>query len=431
MLRLGVDLHDLLAQLPQDVLIPQLKTHLPHSRCVERAGDEKPCISTFIGYRRELFRPCPPPHGDTPSSSGRSQTPPRSNPRQVTRSSPRGARTHSGRCARAAAAILGSRRQPVCHRCRAASAVMRPSPTYAMHLAASIVRGDACKGDRPRRGLAVERPPAVDESGRWVLAEFEIGDERLRPVAAMEEHALVRVVAVVVVPVGKGACAGPRPTGGRTSRPSPVASASHAAGRRLLVIMLMMVQALNPKLFCIESQHWMAAPCRPFWSIQSPRTTDSRDMRKSGSCGASPTVTYVLISSSFCPTLASDSGSRSTRPRTSDRSITLTLTPDASSSFSLNRTVLNALGRVPTTPSRAPRIPRTTRQTADKPLDLAFERLARRVERVHLGQAKWVSVLAQVVANRDLAAEGIPSRVEAESPNVVGKGMHQYRHLKP
>ena len=51
------------------------------------------------------------------------------------------------------------------------------------------------------------------------------------------------------------------------------------------------------------------------------------------------------------------------RPTISERSIGSTEIPDASSSFSLNLTVLNAAGRAPIAPIRRRRSPFTTRQT--------------------------------------------------------------------
>jgi len=71
--------------------------------------------------------------------------------------------------------------------------------------AVAIVGGDATERDRPAGCAAGKRAPGVLLTERGAedrrRADLDVRQKRLRPVPAVEEHALVRVVAVVVVPV--------------------------------------------------------------------------------------------------------------------------------------------------------------------------------------------------------------------------------------
>ena len=81
-----------------------------------------------------------------------------------------------------------------------------------------------------------------------------IDHEALGQVGAMEDHRFFGVVAVVVVPVHQRG----RPAEARTRASmlmAPVTSASQAAGMRLSLAMLMIVQGTTPKFSCIELQH--------------------------------------------------------------------------------------------------------------------------------------------------------------------------------
>ena len=165
-----------------------------------------------------------------------------------TRSSPRGARSRGGRCAASASAAPAPRRPRVCRTCSSASSVNWPSPTYA-RIRPAVVGRDARVRQRPARRAALERAVGVllaqgaaeDRRG----GDLDVRQERLRPVAAVEEDALVVVVAVVVVPVDERA---------RRSDASciayivstPVTSTSHALGMSFSLIMLMIVQKLKP-----------------------------------------------------------------------------------------------------------------------------------------------------------------------------------------
>ncbi len=68
-------------------------------------------------------------------------------------------------------------------------------------------------------------------------------------------------------------------------------SASHAAGMRLSLIRLMTPHALKPKLRCIESQHWMAAPQAVVLHPVVQHDRDSLAIRRSGSSGTPSIVT--------------------------------------------------------------------------------------------------------------------------------------------
>ena len=47
------------------------------------------------------------------------------------------------------------------------------------------------------------------------------------------------------------------------------------------------------------------------------------------------------------------------------------------------------------------------------------------------GEGKLITILAQVVANRNLAAEGIAAALDVESRQVIGIGLHQNRDIQP
>ena len=50
---------------------------------------------------------------------------------------------------------------------------------------------------------------------------------------------------------------------------------------------------------------------------------------------------------------------------------------------------------------------------------------------VPLGQREGEAVLAQVVADRDLAAEGVAAALDVERSQVIRVGLHQDRHIQP
>src|SRR5262245_21796902 len=86
------------------------------------------------------------------------------------------------------------------------------------YAALSIVCRDSAEGDRPLRRAARERAVRIllaegraeDGSGR----DRDVRQKRFGPIAAVDEHALVGIVAVIVVPVHKGT----RSAGGELQR---------------------------------------------------------------------------------------------------------------------------------------------------------------------------------------------------------------------
>src|SRR5579884_1949522 len=135
-------------------------------------------------------------------------------------------------------------------------------------------------------------------------------------------------------------------------------SVSHALGSRLFDIMLISVHGTTPKYSSIAVQHCTDVPANSFTPIHSSTTTPNFAIFISDPAGIPSVLTYPRIPSSFAFTLPSPS------PSTSDKSTVSTVIPARSSSFSLNRTVLNAAGRAPITPTRSPFKPFTTRHVA-------------------------------------------------------------------
>ena len=104
--------------------------------------------------------------------------------------------------------------------------------------------------------------------------------------------------------------------------------------------------------------------------------------------------------------------------------------PDRSNSFSLNRTVLNAAGRAPMAPMRAPFRLLTTRQVAAnrrrsaRKQGLSGATVWRRGERIA------DAVLAEVVADRHLAAEAVAAMLDRHAPALVREGVDEHRHVE-
>src|SRR6266568_2948850 len=129
----------------------------------------------------------------------------------------------------------------------------------------------------------------------------------------------------------------------------PIMSVSQAEGIRLFDIRLISVQGTTPKNSSIAVQHWMEVPASSFACIQSSTTTPNLAILRSEGEGIPSVRTYPPMPA-----------------RTSERSRVSTEMPACSISFSLKRTVLNAAGRAPRTPTRAFLSPLTIRQVAAK-----------------------------------------------------------------
>ena len=117
------------------------------------------------------------------------------------------------------------------------------------------------------------------------LAIFVSGSERLGPVAAVEQDALVVVAAVVVVPVDQRAGRAATRADSAYIESTPVTSTSHALGMSFSLIMLMHVQTLQPQFCCRLVQHWMAVASRSLAATKSSSTTPSRAICTSLSAG--------------------------------------------------------------------------------------------------------------------------------------------------
>ena len=138
--------------------------------------------------------------------------------------------------------------------------------------------GHAAIGERPGGRAAFQRAIGVLHAERAAenrrVGDLDVGQKTLRPVAAVEQDALVVVVRVVVVPVHeRGGRAGGELHGVHREHAGHVHFAG--AGHELSLIMLISVQTLQPKFCCTEVQHWMAVASRALASIHSVRITPS------------------------------------------------------------------------------------------------------------------------------------------------------------
>ena len=144
---------------------------------------------------------------------------------------------------------------------------------------------------------------------------------------------------------------------------TPHTSTSQALESSESLIMLITVHGTTPRFSSSDVQHWTALICTLLAFIQSSTTAPNFAIFTSAACGMSVVVTYFRMELNFCTTESSLSFIRLMRPNTSLRSNVSTEIPLASRSFSLYRTVLNAVGRAPIAPIRKFRSPRTTRHT--------------------------------------------------------------------
>ena len=144
------------------------------------------------------------------------------------------------------------------------------------------------------------------------------GHHALRHRPAVEEDALVRVVAVVVVPVQ----AGGRPARAGDSACMATAlptSTSQAAGMPRSFISLSSTQGETPSCFCISIQQRMANASRPNSSTSSSRTTPSRRGSPMPASGHAAPVGVAAAASRPWPGRASLAGVQLAHPRRTRR----------------------------------------------------------------------------------------------------------------
>ena len=67
----------------------------------------------------------------------------------------------------------------------------------------------------------------------------------------------------------------------------------------------------------------------------------------------------------------------------------------------------------------------TTRQTAHELLQILLEGFRAGMAGVQAGQGEVIPVLAQIVADRNLAAESIATTLDIESAQIIGIRLHQ------
>ena len=197
----------------------------------------------------------------------------------------------------------------------------------------------------------------------------------------------------------------------------PIMSVSQAEGIRLFDIRLISVQGTTPKNSSIAVQHWMEVPASSFACIQSSTTTPNLAILRSEGEGIPSVRTYPPMPASFAWTFASSSLSRPMRPRTSERSRVSTEMPACSISFSLKRTVLNAAGRAPRTPTRAFLSPLTIRQVAAK-----ASRSARKESDLGATVCWEVSENLVPYCQRLLHAEIFPQKLSRRPPMSIFPG---------
>ena len=108
-----------------------------------------------------------------------------------------------------------------------------------------------------------------------------------------------------------------------------------------------------------------------------------------------------------------------------------TLIPNDWSIFSLKRMVLKFPGRAPIAPKRAFFKPFDHTANTDKFCQIGLEAIRQWVNSVQFGQGVGVSILAQIVANRDLAAEPIAAAFHRQLVQVVRISLDQNGHIQP